>query len=239
MTGMGDNNAALERLELAQCLPVWEKLSTQDRQQLAAAAVLRSAKPGELVHSGETDCLGLLAICQGQLRAFILSEQGREVTLYRLFSGDICLFSAACVIKNLQFDLMIQAEKDTLFWVIPAPVYQQVTQRSAPLANYTSEVMVTRFSEVMWLMEQILWGSMDQRLAAFLLGESALEGSPILHITHERIANHLGTAREVITRMLRYFQSEGMVRLARGTVELRDREKLARLCDPDRSDRGG
>lgn len=239
MSGMGDKNTALERLELAQCLPVWEKLSAQDRQQLSSAAVLRSAKPGELVHSGEADCLGLLAIRQGQLRAFILSEQGREVTLYRLFSGDICLFSAACVIKNLQFDLMIQAEKDTLFWVVPAPVYQHVTQRSAPLANYTSEVMATRFSEVMWLMEQILWGSMDQRLAAFLLGESALEGSPILHTTHERIANHLGTAREVVTRMLRYFQSEGMVRLARGTVELRDREKLARLCDPDRSDRGG
>ena len=111
MSGMGDKNTALERLELAQCLPVWERLSIQDRQQLASAAVLRSAKPGELVHSGEADCLGLLAIRQGQLRAFILSEQGREVTLYRLFSGDICLFSAACVIKNLQFDLMIRPRR--------------------------------------------------------------------------------------------------------------------------------
>ena len=139
--------------------------------------------------------------------------------------------------KNLQFDLMIQAEKDTTFWVIPAPIYRSVTERSAPLANYTNELMAAHLSEVMWLMEQILWGRMDQRLAAFLLEESLLEGSDNLRITHERIANHLGTAREVVTRMLRYFQSEGMVRLARGTVELRDKRKLERLTAGSHSDR--
>ena len=159
------------------------------------------------------------------------------MTLYRLFSGDICLFTASCVMKNLQFDLMIQAEKDTTFWVIPAPIYRSVTERSAPLANYTNELMAAHLSEVMWLMEQILWGRMDQRLAAFLLEESLLEGSDNLRITHERIANHLGTAREVVTRMLRYFQSEGMVRLARGTVELRDKRKLERLTAGSHSDR--
>ena len=121
--------------------------------------------------------------------------------------------------------------------MIPAPIYRSVTERSAPLANYTNELMAAHLSEVMWLMEQILWGRMDQRLAAFLLEESLLEGSDNLRITHERIANHLGTAREVVTRMLRYFQSEGMVRLARGTVELRDKRKLERLTAGSHSDR--
>lgn len=220
--------------DLARCLPVWGKLAEEERRTLASSASFRKVEPGAMVHSGGGDCLGLLAIREGQLRVFFLSEEGREVTLYRLFEGDICLFSASCVMKNIQFDLMIQAEKETSFWVIPAPVYQSISQRSAPLANYTSELMASHFSEVMWLMEQILWGSMDRRLAAFLLEESNLEGSDRLALTHERIANHLGTAREVVTRMLRYFQSEGMVRLARGTVEIRDRKGLEQLSSGGR-----
>lgn len=234
----GDRGGAGEAgKDLARYLPMWEKLTAEDQGRLQASAALRKARAGAMVHSGGSDCLGLLAICEGQLRVFILSEEGREVTLYRLFAGDICLFTASCVMKNLQFDLMIQAEKDTTFWVIPAPVYRSVTERSAPLANYTNELMAAHLSEVMWLMEQILWGRMDQRLAAFLLEESELEESDRLRITHERIANHLGTAREVVTRMLRYFQSEGMVRLARGTIELLDKEKLEQLSAAGRPER--
>ena len=99
------------------------------------------------------------------------------------------------------------------------------------MANYTNELMASRFSEVMWLMEQVMWKSLDKRVAAFLLEEASIEGSSVLKITHEAIANHLGTHREVITRMLRYFQSEGMVRLSRGCgscrIEPRD---TARSC---------
>ena len=102
-------------------------------------------------------------------------------------------------------------------------------EQSAYVANYTNEIMASRFSEVMWLIEQVMWNSMDKRVAAFLLEEASIEGADRLHITHESIANHLGTHREVITRMLRYLQSEGMVRLARGAVELTDRTKLEAL----------
>ena len=97
---------------------------------------------------------------------------------------------------------------------------------SLAAANYTNQLMASRFSEVMWLMEQIMWKSFDQRLASFLLEESLLEDSLVLNITHEKIANHLGTAREVVTRMLRYFQAEGMVSLTRGAIHLTDRNKL-------------
>ena len=122
-----------------------------------------------------------------------------------------------------------EAEKDTELWIVPAEIYQSIMQESAPVSIFTNEIMATRFSEVMWLMEQIMWKSFDKRLAAFLLEESALEETPVLKITHEAIANHLGTAREVVTRMLRYFQSEGMVKLARGTVEITDTEKLRQM----------
>lgn len=175
------------------------------------------------------DCTGLLLIKHGQLRTYILSDEGREITLYRLFERDMCLFSASCIMRSIQFDVTIEAEKDTDLWIIPAEIYKSIMEESAPVANYTNELMASRFSDVMWLMEQIMWKSFDKRLAAFLLEESTLEGDNTLKLTHEIIANHLGTAREVVTRMLRYFQSEGMVKLARGTVEITNEKKLRQM----------
>ena len=170
-------------------------------------------------------------IRSGQLRAYILSETGREITIYRLFDRDICLLSASCIIRSIQFEVVIEAEEDTELWVVPAKLYKTIMEESAPAANYTNELMASRFSEVMWLIEQILWKSLDKRIADFLLQEVIIEGKHELKLTHEAIANHLGTHREVITRMLRYFQSEGMVKLSRGMVTIIDEEKLQALRD--------
>ena len=134
------------------------------------------------------------------------------------------------MMNSLQVDVFIEAEKDTRLWVIPAEVYKKVMEASAPLSNYTNEIMAARFSDVMWLMEQVMWKSFDRRLADFLLEERALEGTDTLKLTHEAIGNHLGNPREVVTRMLRYFQNEGMVQLSRGTVEITDMAKLAELA---------
>ena len=218
-------------MDLSAHFPIWDQLTPTQQEEINRTAVFRSVPQGTLLHSGSADCLGLLLIHSGQLRAFILSPEGREITLYRLFERDICLFSASCMIQSIQFDLSIQAEKDTTLWVIPPEVFKRLMEQSAPVANYTNELMASRFSEVMWLMEQVMWKSMDKRLAAFLLEEAAIEGTSALKITHETIANHLGSHREVVTRMLRYFQSEGMVRLSRGMVQLLDEEKLRRLQD--------
>ena len=217
-------------MEFQDYFPVWEKLTFVQQQQLKASAISRTVKKGTVLHNGNLDCTGLLLIRHGQLRSYILSDEGREITLYRLFDRDICLFSASCMMRSIQFEMMIEAEKDTELWIVPADIYQNVMQESAPVSNFTNEIMATRFSEVMWLIEQIMWKSFDKRLAAFLLEESTLEGENTLKLTHETIANHLGTAREVVTRMLRYFQSEGMVKLSRGTVEIADAEKLRQIA---------
>lgn len=217
-------------MELAQYFPVWDQLTLEQRETLLGTASRQSVKKGTILHNGSADCTGLLLVCSGQLRAYILSEEGREITLYRLFEMDICLFSASCMMQSIQFDITIEAERDTDFWLIPTEVYKRMMETSAPLANYTNEIMASRFSEVMWLMEQIMWKSFDQRLAAFLLEEAGLEGSNQLKLTHEIIGNHLGSAREVVTRMLRYFQNEGMVKLSRGTVEILAPEKLRQLA---------
>ena len=189
----------------------------------------REAPKGTLLHNGSADCVGLFVVLDGVLRVFAQSEGGKEITLYRLLERDICLFSAACILSSVQFDMQVQAETDTNFLVIPAPVYKTLMHESLPVANFTNQLMASRFTEVMWLLDQILSKSFDARLAAFLLEESTLEGDSTLKLTHEIIANHLGTAREVVTRMLRYFQSEGMVKLARGTVEITDEEKLRQI----------
>ena len=218
-------------MEFQNYFPIWDKLTLTQKEKIAGGAVRRIAAKGTVLHNGSADCTGLLLVEQGQLRAYILSDEGREITLYRLFDRDICLFSAFCMMRSIQFEMMIEAEKDTALWIVPTEVYQSIMQESAPVSNFTNEIMATRFSEVMWLIEQIMWKSFDKRLAAFLLEESALEGDSVLKLTHETIANHLGTAREVVTRMLRYFQTEGMVKLARGTVEICKERRLQELSN--------
>lgn len=206
--------------------PVYDKLSAEEQQLVSHMCVKRTVEQGSLVHGGSDDCMGLLIVCSGQLRAYITSEEGREITVYRLFDRDICLFSASCMMRNIQFEIMIRAEKQTSFWVIPPKLYQSLMEHNAAVANYANEIMASRFTDVMWLLEQVMWKSFDKRLAAFLLEESQIEDTLQLKITHEAIASHLGTAREVVTRMLKYFQMEGSVRLSRGTIEIVDRKKL-------------
>ena len=207
-------------MDFSTYFPVWNKLTPEQQNTISTSAVFRTIAQGTVITGDGTDCTGLLLLKSGQLRAYILSEEGREITIYRLFEWDICLFSASCILKSSQFEIMIEAEKDTELWVIPAEIYKALMEESLPVSNYTNEIMAARFSEVMWLIEQILWKSLDRRLAAFLLDEAVLEESSTLKITHEMIANHLGTAREVITRMLRYFQNEGIVKLRRGEIEI-------------------
>ena len=210
--------------------PVWDKLTNAERALLAESVTFRSVPAGTVLHNGDADCVGMFLIRSGQLRAYVLSETGREVTLYRLLERDMCLFSGSCMLASIQFQITVSAEKDTGLWVIPVATYQKLMETSIPMANYTNELMAAHLSEVMWLVDQILFRSMDSRLASFLLSESGIEESEQLSITHEQIAGHLGTAREVVTRMLRYFQSEGMVRLSRGDVTLTDRKKLSALA---------
>ena len=213
-------------MEFSQYFPIWDKLTPEQQERIANVVEFRKVTKGIRIHDSSEECLGLVVIRQGQLRAYMLSEDGREVTISRLFDYDVSLLSASCVMPDMQFNVMIEAEKDTEFWSIPACLFKNLVDESLAVSNYTRNLLSSNFSDLMWLMEQIIWKSMDKRLAAFLVEESLVDGSDVLKITHEMIANHMGTAREVVTRMLRYFQNEGMVKLTRGTIELTNVEKL-------------
>ena len=217
-------------MEFEQFFPFWGQLTAVQQERFRQSMKKRTVKKGTIISHGSRDCTGLILVDEGRLRAYISSEEGKEITVFRLLDMDICLFSASCIIRSLQFDIIIEAETDTSLWIIPPMTYKSLMEESAPVANFTNELMASRLSDVMWLVEQIMWKSLDKRVAAFLLEESALEGSDTIQMTHEMIANHLGTHREVITRMLRYFQSEEIVRLSRGAVRLLDRQRLEKIA---------
>ena len=210
--------------------PIWDQLRPEQQDKILNSLIFKSVTKGTVLHNGSMDCTGLLLIKSGQLRAYILSDEGREITIYRLFDRDLCLFSASCMLRSIQFDITVEAAQNSRFWLIPTPVYQRLMQQSAAVANYTNELMASRFSDVMWLMDQVLYKRLDSRLAAFLLEEGEIADTNQLRITHEMAARHLGSAREVVTRMLKYFQSEGIVALSRGTVTIVSPDKLRQLA---------
>ena len=218
-------------MEFTKYLPVWDQLTPEQQEIVTEMVEFRSVKKGTFIHDSNADCLGLILVRSGQLRTYILSVGGREITISRLFDYDVTLLSASCVMPDMQFNVMIEAEKDSEFWSIPACLFKNLADSSLAVSNYSRNLLSSNFSELMWLMEQIMWKSFDKRLAAFLLEESQLEGSLELKITHERIANHMGTAREVVTRMLRYFQGEGMVKLTRGAIEILNIKQLEKLLE--------
>ena len=217
-------------MEFSEYLPFWNQLSVQQQQLIAEVVEYRKVAKGTHIHDSSSECLGLVMVRSGQLRTYILSEDGREITLSRLFEYDVSLLSASCVMPDLQLNVMIEAEKDSELWSIPACLFKNLADESLAVSNFSRNLISSNFSELMWLMEQIMWKSFDKRLAGFLLEEAAIEEDRNLKITHEKIANHLGTAREVVTRMLRYFQNEGMVKLTRGTIEIVDDKKMRTLC---------
>lgn len=218
-----------ERTFIEEALPFWNELGPEARAKLLDGMGRRRLTPGTVLHGGGGDCDGLFLLRSGQVRVYIVSETGKEITLYRLFDRDICLFSAACLFRNISFDVMVEAEKETRAFLIPTPVFRELQQSSHAVADYTTQLMASRFSDVMWVMEQVLFMSFDRRLALFLLELAGIEGSDRLTITHEAIARHMGSAREVVTRMLKYFAAEGMVELFRGGVQIKDRKKLLSL----------
>lgn len=210
-------------------LPFWDELGDEEKLSMEGSFSEKQFLKGQILHQGGSDCSGLFIVKSGRLRAFIISQSGREITLYRLFERDICLFSASCIMKNISFDISIEAETDTEVLVIPADTYEALMKTSVAVADYTNQLMASRFSDVMWIMEQALFTSLDSRLSSFLLDERAIDGSDSLKITHEEIAMHLGSAREAVTRMLKYFQEENLVQLSRGKITLVDIKGLRNL----------
>lgn len=216
---------------LSSFFPFWDKLSDDQQKILNNSISEKTFEKSKKLYSGDEECLGLILVRSGTIRAFIVSESGREITLYRLLQGDICLFSASCIMNSIQFKINLEMEEDVETYIVKPTPYEQLITQSTLLSNYTSEIMSSRFSEVMWTLEQILFKSMDSRIAQFLLEQSAMQDTDTLALTHEQVARNLGSAREVVTRLLKYFQEEKYVKLTRGKIELLNKRALNKLTE--------
>lgn len=207
----------------------WDKLTKQERELLCSSTAPVHYLKGANIHRGDQDCAGILLIKKGQLRTYLLSEEGRDVTLYRLFQGDVCILSASCILEAITFDVFIDAEEDTEALLIHSAVFHQMAERNIYMKCFGYQLAALRFSDVMWSMQQILFMGADKRLAIFLWDEISKTGTDEIKMTHEQIARYMGSAREVVSRMLKYFASEGIVTLSRGGIRIIDKKKLQGL----------
>jgi CRP/FNR family transcriptional regulator len=170
--------------------------------------------------------VGMLILLSGTLRVYMLSEEGREITLYRLYEGDVCALSVSCILEHITFDIHIDAETDCELLLINIQTISSLIAGNVYVENFTYKHATDRFSDVMWAMQQILFMGFDKRLAVFLIDEAAKTGGDVIKATHEQIARYIGSAREVVTRMLGLFAQDGIVELSRGEIRILDKAKL-------------
>ena len=213
----------------AQYFPFWGELSQSDRELLCNHSNTVCFEKEQPVHDN-SECTGIYIVKSGRLRLFMLSEDGKEITLYRLAPGDICMLSASCVLQSITFDVYIDAEMPSDCYMISGAAFGAVSERVPAVKIYALETAVSRFSDVMWIMQQIVFMSMDKRLAIFLLEEIATNRTDMVTLTHEQIARHLGTAREVVTRTLKHLASDGMIEVTRKGIIIKDKNKMRSIC---------
>lgn len=206
--------------------PFWEKLNSTERELLLHGCIEMHHKKGTIVHRSEESCKGLMFVVEGQLRTYILSEEGREITLYRVRAGEVCVMSASCLMEAIAFDVMIEAVEDSEVLMFPSGLMAGMMEQHPEMELYIYKSATERFTDVMWIMQQILFMGADRRIAIFLWDEVTKTGTDVLHYTHDEIARFIGSAREVVTRILKYFAQEGVLESKRGEIKVLDKTKL-------------
>lgn len=205
--------------------PFWSELGQSDREFLCKHSTEVHFEKEQAVHDN-TECTGLYIVKNGRLRLYMLSEDGKEITLYRLSPGEICMLSASCVLQSITFDVYVEAEEPSDCYMISASAFGAISEKVPTVKIFALETAVNRFSDVMWIMQQIVFMSMDKRLAIFLLEDAQVNSSDTITMTHEQIARHLGTAREVVTRMLKHLANDGIIGVTRKGITIVNKRKL-------------
>ena len=210
--------------------PFWSIMSDGDKETFLRSSYELKIPAGTNIHNGN-ECTGVILIKSGSLRLYLLSEEGKDITLYRLFPGDMCILSASCVLSSITFDVFVDSEESSECIVVGGCAYEDLARRLPEAKIFALESAAESFSEIMWVMQQILFMSMDKRLAIFLLDEASKTGSDTIKLTHEQIAKYIGSAREVVSRMLKYFSAEGLISASRSEgIKLINKPKLRALA---------
>ena len=210
---------------LSQYEDFWGHLSDDEKEFVCHNTEFMTYHPGQNVHSADLRCVGVLFVKKGCLRVYIMSEEGKEVTLYRVNAGEVCILSASCVLSEITFDAYVDSEDQSEVVVLNAFAFAKMINKNIYVENFSNKMKAIRFSDVMWTMQQILFFSFDKRLAIFLY-EELIKNGPIIRYSHMEIAKYLGSAREVVSRMLKYFEKDGIVLVSRKEIEIIDKKKL-------------
>lgn len=210
-------------------LPFFNDLSENELKDLISASYIQKYNKGELIHSKNSNCTGIVLVLSGQLRSFMSSNFGKEITLFRLFNRDICMLSSSCVYSNLTYDINLEAEKDSSVIIIDSKFFKELSNKNISIQNFLLTLTQDKLSEIMWVLEQVVFFNLDNRLANFLINQHYLNDSININMTHDTIANNLGSAREVISRMLKKFENDQIVEVSRGNIKIIDLEKLKLL----------
>lgn len=214
---------------LASAFPFWEKLTMEQQNRMLQGVIGNHYAKGTMLHYGGKECAGVQIIYSGQARVFVTSAGGGEITLFRLLDGDVSILSAACMMRGMDIELDMELETDSEICTIPKCIYQKISEENAEVKDYTLEMISEKFSDIMWLFNQYVFSNVASRLAGSILEHRALAGTDLFSITHDVLARDIGTAREVVTRLLKQFQKDGLIKITRGKIEVLDSGKLSKI----------
>lgn len=216
-------------MNYADIFDFWNELTDEQQQILSPQIYERFFENGTMINNFNDSCKGIFTVKKGQLRAYILSPEGREITLYRVNEDEVCVLAASCLMDSIAFDILIEPIGDTEVYVIPSNQLSHIAEQNPKVGLYIYKNATEKFSKVMWTMQQLLFMKVDERIADFVWNESLHQNSNIIKITQDEIAKQIGTAREVVSRIIKYFVNEGILSVKRGRIEILNKDKLKRM----------
>lgn len=210
-------------------LPFWNELNEKQKIYTEQNTIIRHYEKGTSILGCNDACLGFTYILKGNVRVYINSDEGREITLFRLKENDPCVLSAGCVINQISFDTQMEAEQNCDILIINSNAFHHIAEENIQVKCFMYELMTKRFSSVMWTMQQILFSKFDKRLATFLVSEAERTKSYKIHMTQEDIAKHVNSAREVVARMLKRFEADNLIEVRRGCIVIKNSDGLNKI----------
>ncbi len=212
--------------EIFSSFPFLAAMPRVAREELAARAVRKSLQNRQILVSGGGDCDYLPFVVRGTLRVYKVSEAGKELTLYRIDRGESCILSATCILNTSTFPAMVEAEGPTEVILIPSRLFARWVEDYPDWRRFVFSIYEKRLEMLLTLVEEVAFRHVDSRVSAWLAGAAAGR-SVAVPATHQKIASEVGTSREVVSRILRDFEAQGLLVTGRGRIRIVDPEGLA------------